>query len=753
MLVVDALDEAGTPPNQNVLGLPQILPEGVYLIVSQRPVPVTLQVDSASTPRRVFHLAADSTDNQVDMHRFLEDAAIWPGVARALRGSGVVTEQFIATLLEKCRGVWIYLHYVLHEIDRGERSPLNLAALPDGMTQYYARYWQRWRDADQVQWYETYLPLLATLAAAQEAVPVGRLAEWSGVQATAGILCRLVDESWRPYLTVDSTARDRTPMPTESVAEVRSYRLYHASLREFLNAFIDATRLSESERVFVRELAQATVKAHVRVANYYYADPSRWRIHNMYALRHLSTHLRAAGEDTRLYDLVTSKEWWTAKRQHDPSGRAYSRDVEFALEMVEEVIRGAVHDDRWHDDREKAEGVLGCLPALLALTLASSLVRGMGSNAPIEAIAGLAEFGEVGLALDHAAFIMDARDYIGATTFPREVLRSFDSVLECSTQAEAYRRIALVCLSKVDTCQYSGDQELCQEWLRQARFALSCAVRILEDKHAESSWRALLPAMIRAGMTGEVERITRTLSPEQAADSTRDRSQESDNALDLRWFSETWVSGRDTQALLTNLYLVLGDVERDEDALTLVTQIPVAVRAIKSAGWFGGDLSLELSLVASQIARLGNRTIATEFIEAVKTLSFEYDDQKGRTLAGVVEMLTSQLLRERTAELLDESWRIVSANDRLDFRTVGQARVIMAMHRVGLQTRARELLTESIKATKDIWPLYDREFALGGPCPDGDQERRSAESGPCPVSGGRDGASDLEERTNEASHR
>lgn len=151
VLVVDALDEAGTPYNQNVLGLSQVLPESVFVIVSQRPVPVTLHVDTATTPRCVFHLAANSNENQADMRRFLAQAAIWPGIAQALQMSGYTSEQFITTLLGKCRGVWIYLHYVVHEVERGERSPLDLDALPDGMTQYYARYWRRWRDEDETR--------------------------------------------------------------------------------------------------------------------------------------------------------------------------------------------------------------------------------------------------------------------------------------------------------------------------------------------------------------------------------------------------------------------------------------------------------------------------------------------------------------------------------------------------------------------------------------------------------------------------
>src|SRR5262249_18582888 len=63
-LIVDALDEGGTPPNKNFLGLPPVLPERVYIIVSQRPVHLTLQIETATTPRRIFHMKANSYENR-----------------------------------------------------------------------------------------------------------------------------------------------------------------------------------------------------------------------------------------------------------------------------------------------------------------------------------------------------------------------------------------------------------------------------------------------------------------------------------------------------------------------------------------------------------------------------------------------------------------------------------------------------------------------------------------------------------------
>ena len=70
--VMTALDEAGTPAGQNVLGLPSVLPKGVYVIASQRPVPVVLHLDPATTPRCLFALDVDSEDNKADMRHFLK---------------------------------------------------------------------------------------------------------------------------------------------------------------------------------------------------------------------------------------------------------------------------------------------------------------------------------------------------------------------------------------------------------------------------------------------------------------------------------------------------------------------------------------------------------------------------------------------------------------------------------------------------------------------------------------------------------
>jgi hypothetical protein len=339
VLVIDALDESDAPLNQNVLGLPRVLPEGVFFIVSQGPVPVALDVEPPELRER-FCFTADSADNQADMRRFLERAAAWPGVARALRENDYTTTQFVTTLLDKCQGLWIYLHYVVHEIESQRSSRVNLEALPEGMTQYYARHWRRWRDAEEAQWYGTYLPLLSTLAAARVALTVERLAEWANVNMPELILRRLLNERWRPFLAVAGR-------------EVQTrYRFYHASLQEFFDGRVRREQLTVAEEALVEELATATRNTHYRLAERYLtawgslqaglprlAETAQRELDEGYGLRYIAAHLEAAGRTEDLHWLLTLETheqrnvWYEIK---DASGEAagYSADITRAWNLA-----------------------------------------------------------------------------------------------------------------------------------------------------------------------------------------------------------------------------------------------------------------------------------------------------------------------------------------------------------------------------------------------------------------------------------
>src|SRR5262249_41664044 len=186
------------------------------------------------------------------MRNFLERVATRHIVAQALRESGYAQSQFVKTLMEKCAGVWIYLHYLVHEIAEKYRGPLNLDTLPFGLTQYYAQYWGRLRDTEEDNWYETYLPLLATLAIVPEAVPVQYLLKWADLKIPQQRIQRILRERWRPFLII--TGEQSDPY----------CRLYHVTLREFLSAHVERDQLSTGTESLIDALTPPLRNAPTR---------------------------------------------------------------------------------------------------------------------------------------------------------------------------------------------------------------------------------------------------------------------------------------------------------------------------------------------------------------------------------------------------------------------------------------------------------------------------------------------------------
>jgi len=292
VLLIDGLDGADRLPGQNNLNLPRQLPARVYVLASQRPADVTMQVDG---PRQVLRLAMEDAPNLEDMRLYVEQAAVRLGVADRAT--------FVETLLERCHGLWIYLSCVMAEVERGRRTSLVLGKLPPSLWQYYAQHWRRCRD-EHPDWDRVHLPLLATLGAATEELTFELLCTLAGIAPPSR---RLLDEHWRPFLIISRDGKWR-------------YRLNHESLRDFLHGRTEVAQLFEAEQAFVAELQDATFRAHGGIAARYLdawggldaglpglRDPVVAALDDRYGLRHLTTHLATAG-DSRLHRLLAA-EW------------------------------------------------------------------------------------------------------------------------------------------------------------------------------------------------------------------------------------------------------------------------------------------------------------------------------------------------------------------------------------------------------------------------------------------------------------
>jgi hypothetical protein len=326
VIVCDALDEAGIGLNGNVFGLPKVLPDNVYLILSQRPASVPLNFEFAPRTER---LDAQSDENLQDMRAYLAAAARRPAIAQQLRNRKYTEEEFVRQLSERSGGVWMYLHYIIREIENGNRHPLELDKLPAGLAGYYAAYWNDWQEGrrgdGKTKWRTLYAPLLGILAAVQQPVSAGQLALWSDLEEWE--IQEVLDKLWRSFVT---RQEDQSGDPL--------YRIYHASLRDFITGTLQAERVPPSQEYLHADLKKATKTSHQKIVTIHRVQcGGDWvcLAEQEYPRRYLAYHLAEAGELTTLYALtIESDAWAKEKFRFEGHYDSYLSDIAVVIDVL-----------------------------------------------------------------------------------------------------------------------------------------------------------------------------------------------------------------------------------------------------------------------------------------------------------------------------------------------------------------------------------------------------------------------------------
>lgn len=219
ILVVDALDEADQVlnPRANPLYLPKHLPQGVFLIATTRPLKDRhLDLDTA---QKTLYLEAESNENLLDVHLYLQQAATSKEIQTWLQAAGLTVEEFVKTMSAKSEGNFMYLHYVLPEIKKGKYDKLNIDKLPQGLKGYYEAHWRQMCAQDEALWVEYRQPILCFLASMYNPVSAETLAELSE----------------RPVSRVKSALGDWWQFLDKEIIEGEErYRIYHTSFQDFL---------------------------------------------------------------------------------------------------------------------------------------------------------------------------------------------------------------------------------------------------------------------------------------------------------------------------------------------------------------------------------------------------------------------------------------------------------------------------------------------------------------------------------------
>jgi hypothetical protein len=143
VIAVDALDEVDVTNHQqgaNILYLPPVLPDNVYFILTRRDV--DLQMVSQA-PQRELDLMTHPAENREDVEFYIRRNSEHPQLQAWTVRQKMTEQEFVSQLADLSESNFMYLRYVLPEIESGMYHDLDIQRLPTGLTGYYEDHWLR----------------------------------------------------------------------------------------------------------------------------------------------------------------------------------------------------------------------------------------------------------------------------------------------------------------------------------------------------------------------------------------------------------------------------------------------------------------------------------------------------------------------------------------------------------------------------------------------------------------------------------
>ncbi|MEG3881721.1 ATP-binding protein [Microcoleus sp. herbarium7] len=219
IVVVDALDEVDLSlqgRGSNVLYLPDALPDNVYFIVSKQPKTLPLP-----PIKDVFDLMQYSAESFADVKVYIDkrtgnSASIQSWINR----QNLQREQFVEAVAKKSQNNFMYLRYVLNDIDSGKYSDVNLEDLPKELKGYYEKHWARMEMAiPDKELRRRKLKVIYLLTKTRKPVCCDILADFAEEDA---LDVQEVLDDWEQFLR---SSGDSPP----------DYSIYHASFQRFLH--------------------------------------------------------------------------------------------------------------------------------------------------------------------------------------------------------------------------------------------------------------------------------------------------------------------------------------------------------------------------------------------------------------------------------------------------------------------------------------------------------------------------------------
>ena len=491
VILVDALDEIRYQfTEENIVkwltNCPE-LPRNVKFILTSRPPEGALVTFLGKQQSNITSLKIDPEDQHVqdDITTYIQKLVGIKEVATTLKETEQGVEDFVKEAVNKADGNLGYLDALAKGIDQAQtlkddlaslKELLSLKQLPENIQGLYAFFLHqikstvaehsvKVKDPETGKmhlleiWPEVYRPFLSVLAIAFEPLTLDQIKALSGSLADQDYIVQ---------------AKDRLLQFLDTVGN--RYRLYHATLPEFLTA--TATKAhAETEDLYVDPYEwNRTIVAHYREAAPSWNEVS-WVKVDDYGLRYLAAHLYALRHDpayrTEIYNLMC-RSIMREKQVRTFSHAAFASDVELAISATAE------------DDSNEG------LVQLIRLCLLYATLGSSATEVPPELLGMLAQVGQSARAMDYARLIQDREKQSKAYAFIGEALL---------TQGEGVRKEAETSIR----CALAATETIPDEWSRAQ--ALSEVAKTLV--HMGDLDRALAAAEKISGGSDKVQVLSR----------------------------------------------------------------------------------------------------------------------------------------------------------------------------------------------------------------------------------------------------
>ncbi|MCL7453427.1 MAG: ATP-binding protein [Anaerolineae bacterium] len=225
IIAVDALDEADLEAQgscSNLLCLPPVLPEGVYFIMTKRPNGIDLVAQAPQVPLDLMNFPAE---NRNDVERYLGRCAERPQVQTWIeRQKEPTTAAFVRDLADLSENNFMYLRFVVPEIETGHYRDQRIEELPFGLENYYRDHWKRMGMQDKPL-PKLKIRIVYILSEVRQPVSMRMIYDilvYNGFEVDP-IEVQDVLTEWRQFL-------DQQP-----ASDGTRWSVYHASFRDFLN--------------------------------------------------------------------------------------------------------------------------------------------------------------------------------------------------------------------------------------------------------------------------------------------------------------------------------------------------------------------------------------------------------------------------------------------------------------------------------------------------------------------------------------